>query len=600
MAHLNHLITSFFRTHSAKQFVESITESANSIYYVTGGKHIPWDDDGNPDEPTGSVSESIDVYNDMSYGKNITLNDVQHMSLKYIWSSGTVYSIYDDVSGTLETDQFYVVALESSDYHIFKCIGNNNDGQSTIKPLRSQTSPDDASYKTSDNYEWKFMYTILAADWDKFTTDNFIPIFPDADVSGNAVNGALDHIVVTTAGLNYNAYANGTFAEVTVNGNSLIYALQSSDFVLSGNNNFYTDGAFYIKSGVGAGQIKSVIQYIITGSQRLVILDSAFGVTPSTSSIWEITPNVDIDGDGINAAGRAIINATSNSVYSVEIINRGQDYTYADATIVGNTGTLDANSDVILANTSIVRPIISPDGGNGSDAINELFGSKVGISVQFSNNEGSVISTNNDIRQFTILKDPLFANVELTISDLVSSFVDGEVATQENGASGEVTFTNSSTIRITDVDGIFVTAETITGADTGATANVTAVLSNPSRVGSNFNVFNQTEILTISISNGPGYADDEKITQGVSGSPAYAEGFILEGQASSLRLTNVLGILNVGSDIFGETSLTTATINGVVKPDIINNSGEILFINNIVPITRSDTATETVRLVVEF
>ena len=48
------LVTSNFSTHNAKQFVESISETANSIYYMTVGKHTAFSNDLSP--PTSNNS----------------------------------------------------------------------------------------------------------------------------------------------------------------------------------------------------------------------------------------------------------------------------------------------------------------------------------------------------------------------------------------------------------------------------------------------------------------------------------------------------------------------------------------------------------------
>ena len=69
------LVKTNLNTHNAKQFVESLDESANSLYYVYLGKHTPFTDDNTP--PTANTSEESSFYSqyrDMIYGKQITTN----------------------------------------------------------------------------------------------------------------------------------------------------------------------------------------------------------------------------------------------------------------------------------------------------------------------------------------------------------------------------------------------------------------------------------------------------------------------------------------------------------------------------------------------
>ena len=64
------LITSNFETHNAKQFVESLDETANSIYYVTLGKHLAWPAESTPPTPGASIEDSYYqiIYDDLELG----------------------------------------------------------------------------------------------------------------------------------------------------------------------------------------------------------------------------------------------------------------------------------------------------------------------------------------------------------------------------------------------------------------------------------------------------------------------------------------------------------------------------------------------------
>ena len=35
-------ITKQFHIHNARQFIESLDEQANSLYYIAAGRHLPW------------------------------------------------------------------------------------------------------------------------------------------------------------------------------------------------------------------------------------------------------------------------------------------------------------------------------------------------------------------------------------------------------------------------------------------------------------------------------------------------------------------------------------------------------------------------------
>ena len=87
------LVKSELNTHNAKQFVESINETANSLYYVYIGKHTAFPNDLSPPTANNSNESSFyQQYRDMIYGKQITTSDVKHMVDKNAWSNGTVYA----------------------------------------------------------------------------------------------------------------------------------------------------------------------------------------------------------------------------------------------------------------------------------------------------------------------------------------------------------------------------------------------------------------------------------------------------------------------------------------------------------------------------
>lgn len=406
----------------ARQFVESFDESSNTIYYTFTARSLPWLDDNGPPTANASLQEyHYNVWDEMIFGKKVQSTDIKHMIKNNTWASGTVYDVYDPTDANLSTKAFFVVNREGSDYYVFKCLNNNGGAQANDAPLFSETSAEDEYYQTNDGYQWKYMYKITQANWDKFKTDDYIPVIPDANVTANAVTGSIESITVTTAGLNYNSYANGTIKEAAVAGNTLLFALESTTSTLSANTDFYKNNTVYIRSGTGAGQARAIAEYIVTGDERRILLTSAFTTLPDTSSVFEIGPRVIITGDGSGAVAVATVNTSANSISNIEIISRGSNYTYADIVITGNTGT------VVAANTAVGVALISPPGGHGSDVVNELFGDKVCISTTFANTESNTIPISNDYRRIGLIKDPLFANVELTLTtSTASSFQDGE------------------------------------------------------------------------------------------------------------------------------------------------------------------------------
>ena len=251
------IITQKFRVHNAKQFKEDFGEAASSTY-VFIGRSNPWTDDTAPPTPNNGIGEEIDAWNDMIALKKVGSADVSHGIKRYDWTDGVKYSEYQhdvsssnvstgtDASSNLYAAKFYVMTDE---YNVYKCIrtGRATGGSavaSTVKPTGTSAT---ALIETADTgatlygYLWKYMYTISASDTIKFVTNDFIPVrtlgaqteidgtytngginsAADNDGSGQwdveneAVDGAVDHVVITNAGTNY---TNGVYPDCIVDG----------------------------------------------------------------------------------------------------------------------------------------------------------------------------------------------------------------------------------------------------------------------------------------------------------------------------------------------------------------------------------------------
>lgn len=424
------LITRNFNDHVSLQIKESFVESQNNVYYAIAGRHFAYaNGDATIPTPSDSVQlTEIDVYSQGIFGKRLANSDVNRVASRHDWVSGTVYPSYSHTDTSLFTKAFYVVAEDGSNYNVYKVLDNNGGANSTIKPEDTDTSA--ASFTTSDGYVWKYMYTINSTLFAKFASDDFIPVFSNAEVVANAVSGAIDVIQITNAGSDYSSVLVGQFGvedvrdSITSNSsftsNNTTYRLNAN---AATNTNFYSGCSLYLTSGAGSGQIRTVESYF--PANRVVIIDSAFDIAPDTSTQYLVTPSVTISGDGSDAKGYAVVNSNAsvnNFIERIELINRGTNYTYATATIVGNTGGLQ--------NTATVVPVISPVGGHGADPFSELGAKTLCINIEFDQGENGFVSVDNDYRFVGILKDPLYAKATMGLANIQGTFTAGETLSE--------------------------------------------------------------------------------------------------------------------------------------------------------------------------
>ena len=419
----------------------------------------------------------------------------------------------------------------------------------------------------------------------------------------------------------------------TSNATAIISDRVSDTSSVSSNNQFYKGSTFYIASGPGAGAASQIEDYIVTGSARRVLLANSTGFSNSSGMIidstsrFEISPTVTITGDGAGAEARAIVNTAIGAVDTIEVTKRGSGYTHANATVVGNTGIVVIESDGLAntrADTANVTVIIGPKGGHGSDPINELYSDTVGISVDFANSQGGQIPATNDFRQIGILKDPLFSNVVITLANTISSgggtatgtsFQDEEVVTQNtSGAFGVVTSRGAGTINLSNVYGQFVTttdANTTHNIKGGTSLTISTVsdFQTNERGSSSFSQFDQRLRLTglqVSTSEAD-FQVDEVVNQPETGATGIVHTINTTATANVLSLTNVKGNWGIrdtgeadGNAFEGATSKASGHVTGKAGPDIVPNTGEVIYIENVSAITRDDDQTERIKLMIEF
>lgn len=589
-------VTNKFRLNQVQLITSDLSTNTNP-HFVFLARHMPYKNaagetiDNVPPEVDASVDgTTYDIYRHMICAKKITANDVAPMIRYSDWASGTIYDQYDHRDADLVNKNWYVVVRRGTNYDVFACLGNNNGGYSTIAPSYHDSSPaESGGYETlSDRYRWKYMYTVTQQQYDKFATSGYIPVFPNSQVTGNSVPGSIDYVSVTYAGSRYDSYHSGLITESVVGGDQRVYTIGTTAAV---NNHFYDGCVLTIVGGPGVGQTRTIVDYsVVTSTIKRVRLDAPFDTIPTAASTYEITPAVVLVGDGSGFAGRALVNsASSNSVWKVEVIDRGINYTWADATVVGNTGG--------LTNYATIAPIISPYNGHGSNVAEELEATALGVSVSFSSSEslGRVLDV-NEFRTVGIIKKPMFNEVTLTV-DNSNNFEAGDPVIQTyTGAYGYVSSVpTTTTMVLANVVGYFVTGQLLAANTLAApTANITTIVGQATYV-------DQTTTYNLSSINGS-FDQDELLTQASSNARVYF------ANSTVVKATNIYGEF-VSTEaaapgelttIVGQTSLANATVQSIASGEFKHGSGEVLYIDNKLPIAKSSGQNETVKIILEF
>lgn len=224
---------------------------------------------------------------------------------------------------------------------------------------------------------------------------------------------------------------------------------------------------------------------------------------------YATAPAVTITGDGTGATANSTI--TANVVTSVTITNAGTGYTRATVSFASGAAAATA--------------IISPKGGHGSDAVEELGGKFIMLNVRLDGTESNTFSTANEFRQVGIIRDPYLYG---TTTRAVAS-----------------SFRQSFKYQLSSISGTFTVDETITSG-----SNTASLIE-----------FTTPDLFT--------------------------------------TLPVHLPFANTAS-VAGGTSGATGTIAAITTPGLQPYSGDIIYVENRVPISRADDQIEDVKLVVQF
>ena len=224
---------------------------------------------------------------------------------------------------------------------------------------------------------------------------------------------------------------------------------------------------------------------------------------------YATAPAVTITGDGTGATANSTI--TANVVTAVTITAAGTGYTRASVSFASGAATANA--------------IISPQGGHGSDAVEELGGKFIMLNVRLDGNESNTFSVANEFRQVGIVRDPYLYG---TTTRAVAS-----------------SFRQSFKYQLSSISGTFTVDETITSG-----SNTASLIE-----------FTTPSIFTTLPLNLP-FANTTSVTGGTSGA--------------------------------------TGTIAVITTPGLKPYSGDIIYVENRVPIARATDQIEDVKLVIQF
>jgi hypothetical protein len=244
-----------------------------------------------------------------------------------------------------------------------------------------------------------------------------------------------------------------------------------------------------------------------------------------------------------------------------------------------------SNSAFALAATNAIDVYL-----NGSKLYNHGTLPSNTPTVSYSTNSTAVIFWNKTLSNTDVVQ----------ISKLVTTAVHSN---SQYSAVGTVQSSNSTVIKLTNVAGVFIAGANVSGELSAASANVTAV-AQPSEV------FVQTLKLTgtYQVGSNTFVIDDycEQDTPGANGAYGYIQSIdapVGVGNTTyNFYLTGVKGVFEIG----GSKTIQSANgdkivqVSSIRQPDLIKYTGDIVYAENITAVSRSNTQSEKIKLVLKF
>tara|TARA_R110002096_G_scaffold149232_5_gene310492 strand:- start:263 stop:1768 length:1506 start_codon:yes stop_codon:yes gene_type:complete len=498
------IITEKFRLHNAEQFFESFSEAAPHVYYMLIGKATPFTSatsggtDASPPTPADDVSSEFYVWDQTIAGKNISSSDVTHALARRDWANSTTFDMYEDnISSSNLTTSGQATLYQSTFF--FRTSDNRIykvlDNNAGTAYSGSEPTSESTSPFAQGGYVLKYMYTITAAEQTKFLTTDFMPVTTDSTVSAAATDGKIESLIVTAGA----SYTDGTYY-VAVNG----------------------DGA---SAGTSSG---AVISFVVSSGAI-----ASFGLTSGTDTI-------------VYAGG-------ASYTFGTVTLTDATVFTDAALSTAVSTGDIDNGSG------GAIQVVISPKGGHGFNAINELGGHYVLMNTLFIGAERDDLLTGNDFRNIAIVTDPTTFGTSTVASD--------STARQTYAA------------KLTSVSGTFTADEKITQASTAAIGRVVEWDS------SNSILYYQQERYTDYGTSSVGAYVAFSGANAITGASSSAVGTPDSTADSAVTLTN---------------GFTVTFADGYVNPELEPDSGNIIYTENRSPISRATDQTEDIKIVVEF
>jgi hypothetical protein len=320
-------------------------------------------------------------------------------------SATAVVTIGYSGSQRLEDTNSYVVTDE---FHVYKCLDNNNNAQSVNKPIGTVVDP----VIMPDGYMWKYLYSIPIALRNKFLTDAYMPVVNSLR-SQFYSGGELLNVIIESGGQNY------TFANISVSGDGFRESdpLLLTNIVLTSGGTGYASGATVTIDPpfTGANDWTNGVGILL--GQRVEHNNNLYQATisgilaspaPTHKSGIVANGTAALKYIGSRATGTVVVSdedvvtgvSLIGSIFEVNITDGGIGYTTAPTvTLIGGGGSSFV-AGTVMRGTSVSKVVISNSGDGYTSLPTVRFGNAWASSTAYT--LGQQIFTSNRLYTVTV------------------------------------------------------------------------------------------------------------------------------------------------------------------------------------------------------
>ena len=302
---------------------------------------------------------------------------------------------------------------------------NNNNGAPSTTPPNYNAETNEQLYLMPDGYLWKFMYYMTEQEFEAYNAVGFVPLTTDFDVNpaNTAITGSPVSSIFVENFIDNNGYTHIDTAAVfgpAQNDGTIVVSAGSG--VLSEISNYYSGMTLYVTifntEESHAYEIDTYIYEAATGRGRFKVIGDPLTDGIINGSSAKILPTVKISGDGTGC--QAIPRLKDGTIKTIEVLETGSNYNSITADVVDpkfNFTPDDPNSIDVRA---VLRPVLAPKGGHNYNLIDELHCRHVLMYAYITETNNNNIGKSNTYSAVGLVKNPTFtpdpANTQITES----------------------------------------------------------------------------------------------------------------------------------------------------------------------------------------